>query len=218
VTRRSDMAPQERAPNKNKSSFPCAYPSVPPQPTPYSFVLIAQTQSSVAAHPSAPSPAYARRPATPFPFPVAGQTTCPHSLRRSPAWQPSAWLLIRPPPSPARSLGCCVVPFPNRQPRYVPSLCVARSLAVGRAADHAMAAGAHVSWRLKSSQPQAKPRAPTSVGDAGGARAPRLTASSYSDGQNRRARPSLPYVPYVCFKCSDILDLCYNFFILILQK
>jgi hypothetical protein len=76
--------------------------------------------------------------------------------------------------------------------------------------------GAHVPWRLKSSQ--AKSRAPTSVGDAGGARAPRLTASSHSDGQNRLARPSLPYVPYVYFKCSRHFRFMLQFFHLDIAK
>ena len=53
------------------------------------------------------------------------------------------------------------------------------------AAGPAMAAGAHVPWRLRSSL--VVPRASTSVGGAGGARAPRLTASSDADGRNRPA-------------------------------
>jgi hypothetical protein len=36
-----DATPQERTPNKKtKSPFPCAYLYVPPEPTPYPFVLI----------------------------------------------------------------------------------------------------------------------------------------------------------------------------------
>jgi hypothetical protein len=72
-------------------------------------------------------------------------------------------------------------------------------IAVERAADPTMAAGAHVLWCLRFSP--IKPRAPTSMPGAGGARVLRLAAVSYPHGRNRPTWLSLPYVAYICFKC-----------------
>jgi hypothetical protein len=102
------------------------------------------------------------------------------------------------------------MPFPHHQPRCVPSFpvpltcvlvtCAAHSLAArppivaGHATDPAMAAGAYMSWRLRSSL--AAPRAPTSVASAGGARVLPLAVGSHLDRRNRPARPS----PLLCCK------------------
>jgi hypothetical protein len=96
---------------KNKSSFPYAHPSVPPELTSHSFVLIhpASKQRGCSSirpflQPSllrAYSPglkaawllirpplplARARQATTLFPFPVASRAVRPRSLRLSPAW------------------------------------------------------------------------------------------------------------------------------------
>jgi hypothetical protein len=81
-----------------------------------------------------------------------------------------------------RLLPCCSSIYPS-------------PIAVTHAADPAMAAREHVSWRLKSSR--AKPRAPTSANGAGGARVSWLTVSSDPNGWNRLARPSPPLY-YIC--------------------
>jgi hypothetical protein len=132
----------------------------------------------------------------------------------------------------ARSSGYCVVSFPRRRLHHVPLLlvpltyvavtCVARSLticlspiAIGRTADPAMAARAHVPWRLKSSP--GEPRAPTSVA-AGGARASRLAAGSHPSSQSQLAQPSSPMLHMYVLSVSDVLDVCCNYFISMLQK
>jgi hypothetical protein len=71
-------------------------------------------------------------------------------------------------------------------------------ITVGRTTDAAIATGAHVPWRLRSSP--LEPRAPTSVVGASSARALWLAAGSYPDDRNRLARPFLPYVAYLYFK------------------
>jgi hypothetical protein len=136
------------------------------------------------------------------PSPVAAR---PRSLHSSPGSHACV----------ARS-GYRTMPFPHHRPCRTPSLpapltyvavtCVARSLAVhlsliavGRAAEPAMAAGVHVPWRLRSSPTE--PRAPASMAGVSGARTPRLATGSHPDGRNRLAQPSLPYVVYVCLKC-----------------
>jgi hypothetical protein len=106
-----------RPQTKNKSPFPFVYPSVPPEPTPHSFVLIRQApKQRGCSFESAPSPARARQPTASFPFLAAGRAVRPRSLRRSPTWQPPASLAVvahpfAPFPSTCLS-GCRVVPFP----------------------------------------------------------------------------------------------------------
>jgi hypothetical protein len=151
-----------------------------------------------------PYPACARRAVMPFPFPIAGHRA--PSLPALLTWQPRL----------RRSVGLPHHALPHHRPCRTPSLpapltyvavtCVARSLAVrlsliavGRAAEPAMAAGVHVPWRLRSSPTE--PRAPASMAGVSGARTPRLATGSHPDGRNRLAQPSLPYVVYVCLKC-----------------
>ena len=76
---------------------------------------------------------------------------------------------------------------------------------VADAADPAMAAGAQVPWCLRSSP--VKPRAPTSVGGASGARTPWLAAGSDPDGQNRPARPSPPLCCICMFQVFQTIQI-----------
>jgi hypothetical protein len=100
VTLRPNTAPQEQAQTKkNKSPSPRAYPRPSLPSPPHFFVFIRRAQSSVAAHPSTPSPARAHRAAVSFPFPIAGHATRPHSLRHSPVWQPPVSLGVAAHPS-----------------------------------------------------------------------------------------------------------------------
>jgi hypothetical protein len=130
------------------------------------------------------------------------------------AYLPSSeatWPLICLPLSRRGLSGCGAMPFPHQQPRrtpslpmpltYVPITCVAylrpshlrRSLlvvypspiVVGRVTDPAMAARAHVPWRLRSFP--TKPRASMSVASAGAARASRLATESHPNNRNRPA-------------------------------
>jgi hypothetical protein len=138
-----------------------------------------------------------------------------------------AWPLIRLPPFPPRVVGlpryalppspACRAPSLPTPLTYVLLTCathlrpshLCRSLplvypsliVVGRAANPAMAAGAHVSWRLRSSP--TKSRAPTSVASAGGARMSRLATGSHP---NDRSRPS----PSLCCKCMFKCFKCFR--------
>ena len=126
----------------------------------------------------------------------------------------------------ACSSGCHVVPFPiashAMHPRSrVTITCVARSIAIrpspnaiGRAANPAMAAGAHVSWCLRSSS--AKPRAPMSVAGVVGAYAPPLAVGSHPNDHNRQA-PAFPS-PILQMYVSSVSEVCCNCYIWMLQK
>jgi hypothetical protein len=136
--------------------------------SPFPRMLILPDRSSVAAYLSAP-------------FPTARCRVTAHALS----------------PSPARSAPSLPTPL-----TYVLVTCAARSLVypspivVGRAANPAMAVGAHVPWRLRSSP--TKPRAPTSVAGAGGARTLRLaTGPTPTTGLGL----PLPYIANMCLKC-----------------
>jgi hypothetical protein len=200
-----------RSGQKKKKKAPCAYPPVLFEPTPHSFVFIYPAPKERGCSSVRPLLQHAlielpRRFLSSSPAATRTLAPCVARCGRS---------SVRPLPQrtlvglPRRAL------FPHCRPHHAPSLptpltcmavtCIARSLAVrlspiavGPATDPAMAAGAHVPWRLRSSP--GEPRAPTSVDGAGGARAPRLIVGSHLDGRNRLARPSLHYVAYVCFK------------------
>jgi hypothetical protein len=204
MTLRPDVSPRSEPQTKNESLFPQS-------------LLRAYSLSPKAAWLLIRLPPLTARAcwvATPFPSPVIGRAMRPRSQRRSTVWQPlcvarHGYSSVCPFPN-ACSSGCRIVSIPiasrAAHPRsWVTVTCVARSLAIrsspnaiGRVADLAMAAGAHVPWWLRSSP--AKPRAPTSMASAGSARAPRLTVGAHLDDRNWLAEHSLPYVTYVCFK------------------
>jgi hypothetical protein len=135
----------------------CGPPLSRKQKNSYSLVcLFAQPRSSVTAHSSVPFPTAHCWVAALCPSPVTVRAACPRSLRRSHTSQSPAPLTYFLVTCAARSL--VVYPSP---------------IIVGWVIDPAIAAGAHVPWRLRSFP--TKPRAPTSVA-GGGARASRLTA------------------------------------------
>jgi hypothetical protein len=141
--------------------------------SPLPRMLSTQPRSSVAVHPSSPFPTAHCRIAALCPSPVNGRVARPRSLRCSPTSQsPTPFTYV-----PVTCAACSLVVYPS-------------PIVVGRAAEPALAAGAHVPWRLRSSP--TKPRAPTSFAGGGGARTSRLAAGSHPNNQNRPA-PAFPF-------------------------
>jgi hypothetical protein len=103
---------------------------------------------------------------------------------------PSPYRQLRHAPSLPALLTCVAITYVARS-----SLFVHRPSPLGRAADPAMAAGAHMLWRLRSSP--AESRAPTSVAGAGGACAAQRAVGSHSNDHNRLTWSFLPYVAYI---------------------
>jgi hypothetical protein len=132
-------------------------------------MLIHASVRSGMVTPSAPSPAAHSSGYRAMPFPLC-------------------WL-CRAPSLPA-SLTCVPVTYAARSLAVRPSL-----IAVRRAAEPAISAGTHVTWRLRSSP--AEPMAPMSMVGAGGARAPLLITGSHPNDRNQLA----PAFPTLCCKC-----------------
>ena len=146
----------------------------------------------------------------------------PHSLILiRPAPDTVAWSVICPRLILHRALvGCSAMPY-YPAPRAVLDTYVALSLVVRPSsnavvADPAMAVRAHVPWRLRSSP--VEPRAPTSVGGAGGAHALRHASTPTPMARNDQSGLPLPMLHMYVSSVSCISDVCRNCFILMFQK